>query len=168
MAQRSRSKIKRWYGPEDPDNPPKQRTYAEYQEMIKRRISWHNKVAEQQSECIVEFPWTYEHEERLEVLPVEEGDKLYNLRLKVTHKGVYKNWAGTEYHPMIMVDEDGLAYRWIATARPGSKVHEIEVGDTLILPYCSVKETIPDQGLTCIFYPSRNWRIVPPNRRIVH
>lgn len=166
MAPRNQSKIKRWYGPEDPDKPAKVRTYSEYQDMLKRRISWHNKVAEQHSECLVEFPWTYVHEERLEVLPVEEGDKLLNMRLKVIHKGKYKNWSGAEYHPMILIDEDGLAYRWIATAKPGAKVHEVEEGDTLFMGECSIKETIPDQGLTCIFYP-RRWHIVSPNRRII-
>ena len=160
----NRSKIKRWYGPEAENKPRKKRTGAEYTELIRRRSSWRDKKYTQNSECLVEFPWTYIAEPP-KVRACDEGGKLYDLRLKVTHKGRYLNWSGDEYQPILLVDADGYVYRWIATARPNSKVRQVEVGDILVIGHCSVKELIRDQGLTCIFHLSK-WEIIPPARQI--
>lgn len=161
----NRSKIKRWYGEEAENQPPREYTKAEYREMVQRRLSWQAKKMTQKSECIVEFPWTF-IADRLRVRTPDEEGRLHNLRLKVTHKGRYRNWSGDEYQPLLLVDSDGYVYRWIATARARSKVREVEVGDVLVIPQCSVKELLPDQGLTCIFYLSR-WSIIPPARQII-
>lgn len=160
----NRSKIKRWYGAEAENRPKKTRTREEYQDMLERRMSWHEKKMTQKSECLVEFPWTFVADRPRVRTPDEDG-RLHNLRLKVTHKGRYRNWSGDEYQPVLMVDADGYVYRWIATARARSKVREVEVGDILVIPQCAVKELLPDQGLTCIFYLSK-WSIIPPSRQI--
>lgn len=165
MAHKSQSKVKRWYGRENESKGRSGRNLDEHLELMERRKTWKEKTDGQNAECIVEFPWTFIAEDP-KVLPAKEGDVLRNLALKVTHKGKYLNWYGAIYYPILLVDRDGYTYRWIATGKPRARVHDVEVGDTLTMKQCSVKEIIPDQGLTCIFYP-REWEIIPAGRTIV-